>query len=209
MVCSKAGGSYKCPRCYACYCSVACCKQHKEECSDTLEQESTVTASGASFGTEEVPLAESTLLGVSGRGDDVKEDPLEEVVLLGKDQQERLHSCLWLREALKSKRLREHILEVDGDPLAAAAATEAAALSPNGMRHSQGARRRARLAALRRSSSDFDQFAQRLLAEIIIKAVSPAETRTHSGSGSSIANGSSGGTIVGGSSNGAEEGQIV
>ena len=150
VVCTNAG-SYKCPQCYACYCSVACCKQHKEECSTLLGKgaatASTTAKEGCDKGTGEVSTAGSC--GIA------KEDPLEKVILLSKEQQERLEGCAWLREALKSKRLRQHISEVDG--------------AGSGV----GATRRAHLAALRRSSSDFDQFAQRLIAEIAV--VEPGE----------------------------------
>ncbi|XP_068011101.1 zinc finger HIT domain-containing protein 3 isoform X2 [Melanerpes formicivorus] len=45
-VCRAAGAKYRCPRCAAAYCSVPCCKTHKETCTPEPKREQGRAAAG-------------------------------------------------------------------------------------------------------------------------------------------------------------------
>jgi zinc finger HIT domain-containing protein 3 len=90
VVCKKAEASYKCSKCRAPYCSVVCCKAHKEECSSEL---STPPVNS---------LSSNTKIGV-----------INEVELLSSEQLEALDRDQELQTLLRSERLAKHILQID------------------------------------------------------------------------------------------------
>jgi hypothetical protein len=93
VVCQKEGVSapYKCPRCRELYCSVACCKVHKETCgSDSTNKEKK-----------------------SDSQTDIVPQPFSEIVVLQPEQIKKLRDSAELRELLKSKRLRSDLEAID------------------------------------------------------------------------------------------------
>ena len=97
IVCQQASNKYKCPTCKAIYCSVKCCKLHKEQnCQQEKLQQS---------GSLDVPTAETKQK--AEVDDDVPQ-------LLSTQQLNKLSSSTYMKSTLKSKRLREHIAGIDG-----------------------------------------------------------------------------------------------
>ena len=96
IVCQQASNKYKCPTCKAIYCSVQCCKLHKEQnCQQEKLQQS---------GSLDVPTAETKQK--AEVDDDVPQ-------LLSTQQLNKLSSSTYIKSTLKSKRLREHIAGID------------------------------------------------------------------------------------------------
>jgi len=113
-VCSTEDSKYKCPKgdCSAPYCSVKCCKIHKE------------TTCGATttkvVGTDEKPGDAESPPEVDKKGAQVKPrviskrsdlEAKEGSTILTNEQLAKLSA---LKDVLKSKRLQEHIIGVDG-----------------------------------------------------------------------------------------------
>lgn len=96
IVCQQASNKYKCPTCKAIYCSVKCCKLHKEQnCQQEKLQQS---------GSSDAPTAETKEK--AAVDDDVPQ-------LLSTQQLNKLSSSTYIKSTLKSKRLREHIAGID------------------------------------------------------------------------------------------------
>jgi hypothetical protein len=87
---------YKCPKkgCNARYCSVACCKEHKNSCAHI----------------ENIIDKNTTLVIIESQNSDTRDSELN---LLTDSQKETLKSSIKLNNVLKSKRLRECIVQID------------------------------------------------------------------------------------------------
>lgn len=99
LICSKHATKYRCPKCDVKYCSLGCFKTHKESC-----QVNSVSAK------ELTPPAAREDTSSS------KEDPSLSLKILSSSQKEKLRNSKNLQEVLRSKRLRDHITEVDSAP---------------------------------------------------------------------------------------------
>ena len=91
-VCSGSTPKYKCPKCLAPYCSVVCCKSHKEKgCADS-----------SSLPPKSVPeLASPAVDESEGSG-----------VTLDEAQKGKLQNSAQLASLLRSKRLQRHFLQI-------------------------------------------------------------------------------------------------
>jgi zinc finger HIT domain-containing protein 3 len=112
-VCQEAGGRYKCPKCRLPYCSVSCCRTHKEACgqqqlqaeSDIDIKSSTTSPSTSAIVCPPPTIANDSSSNCSGSND------LDIITDLQKQQ---LANCKEVRDMLKSKRMRDKIAEIDG-----------------------------------------------------------------------------------------------
>ncbi|KAM4797242.1 zinc finger HIT domain-containing protein 3 [Rhinophrynus dorsalis] len=99
-VCSLESPKYRCPGCRARYCSVSCCKKHKEQCDCTSAGEVTTAAVSRSVrGDNSLPRKDDLL----GEDDETDRVPLQRLKLLG--ESEELKDLLWnphLRQLLTS-----------------------------------------------------------------------------------------------------------
>lgn len=102
IICNKENSNYKCPRCKTPYCSLACCKTHKQDCADVPSASATtvVTSSTSKIGNE----AHKSIEAVKHTYPD----------LLTQEHMKKLESTPWLVKMLAgSKRLRDDIKSVD------------------------------------------------------------------------------------------------
>ena len=114
IVCAAEKPNYKCPKCLQRYCSLECCKTHKEEC---ILSHTTLSSSSAAISTTDIPAVESGAeaeTGATNTVPTVKE--LIGVELLSEQEKDRLKMSLWLQDILKSNRLRSQITEIDKSP---------------------------------------------------------------------------------------------
>jgi hypothetical protein len=125
VICSKKG-SYKCPKCLVSYCSVVCCKMHKESCSERAICIDPVSSSSSSNPQNAIPVSEveSEVSILQPDGNITKKETLPSNSarsLLTEEQKENLRKCKYLTDSLKSKRLRDTITSIDSaeDRLAA------------------------------------------------------------------------------------------
>ena len=100
-VCQQVGNKYKCPKCRAIYCSMACNTVHKTCCQPT-------TSSPAGTSTEEQPLDNKTR-----RSTFTTNNTTTTHVKLSNEALQLLSKSTSLQKALQSKRLREDILKVE------------------------------------------------------------------------------------------------
>jgi hypothetical protein len=134
IICSGAN-KYKCPKCRAPYCSVACCRTHKESCSATTAttQSSTTAAAAAAAATttmEGLPNPETAVLRSKYLPSDrLTRDPLQNAArhrrMLEEDEEDEegwkiddtmmtaMDHSMWLRGELKDGGLRQLICELD------------------------------------------------------------------------------------------------
>ena len=120
IVCAAEKPNYKCPKCLQRYCSLECCKIHKEECTPS----STITSpsSSTAFSTTAAPTVTSGAeAGIEGSSSMPTAKDLIGVDILSKEEKDRLKKSSWLQDTLKSSRLRSQIAEIDksSDPLKA------------------------------------------------------------------------------------------
>ena len=94
-MCSVETNRYKCPKCRKLYCSVACCKVHKESCKEGGNGQSARDADG-----EDEHQAAAL-------------KPLGGVEILTTYQIDKLKKDPYIRGMLGSKRLQEHIRAID------------------------------------------------------------------------------------------------
>ena len=94
IVCSKSGSKYKCPKCRDSYCSVACCKVHRDLC----KEEEKSAPSKDEDDSKKNENGTKTLSGVD---------------VLSSQQMEKLSKDPYISKMLRSKRLREHINAID------------------------------------------------------------------------------------------------
>lgn len=109
---------YRCPRCNALYCSVACCKDHKTTCSQKAELRSaTAVIPRRHLGQSpfrQIPPKESfSREGVHGEGnDDGDDESLDEGWRITEEMKLALSRSAWLRQALKDGGLKDLIAEI-------------------------------------------------------------------------------------------------
>ena len=120
IVCAAEKPSYKCPKCLQRYCSLECCKIHKEECissSTTISPSSSTVLSTIAAPTV-ISAAEA---GTEGSSAMPTAKELIGVDILSKEEKDRLKKSSWLQDILKSNRLRSQIAEIDksSEPLKA------------------------------------------------------------------------------------------
>ncbi|KAM7088613.1 zinc finger HIT domain-containing protein 3 [Ciconia boyciana] len=110
-VCGAAGAAkYRCPRCAAAYCSVPCCRTHKERCTPEPKREQERSAGGQAFpggpnrGGQHAdgPWSVEDILTEDDEQDRV---PLQKLKLLGESEE--------LRGLLLNPHLRQLLLTVD------------------------------------------------------------------------------------------------
>ena len=87
-VCKKIDSSYRCPACSQCYCSLGCCKQHKNDCKTIAEPINIQKP------IEKTPNASN-------------------FELLTADQINKLNNSEYVNSMISSKRLSTHILNID------------------------------------------------------------------------------------------------
>ena len=126
IVCSSAIPKYKCPNCREPYCSVACCKAHKEACSPNL----TNAAAAATTNKINTDFQRSKYyLPTSRENDDSLLRPIkkygkrpssmeeqqeeEELWHITEDMKQTLNNSQWLRKELSDGGLRQLIAEID------------------------------------------------------------------------------------------------
>ncbi|XP_064323820.1 zinc finger HIT domain-containing protein 3 isoform X1 [Phalacrocorax carbo] len=102
-VCGAAGAAkYRCPRCAAAYCSVPCCRAHKERCAPEREPERERPAGGQAGQAADSPWSVEDIL---TEGDEQDRVPLQKLKLLGESRE--------LRGLLLNPHLRQLLLTVD------------------------------------------------------------------------------------------------
>uniref|UniRef100_A0A7S0TET9 HIT-type domain-containing protein n=1 Tax=Pseudo-nitzschia delicatissima TaxID=44447 RepID=A0A7S0TET9_9STRA len=110
---------YKCPKCRATYCSVVCCRKHKEICPGKTPEQATIAANTI---TTERPTSSATIPSApssqqppdsesdySSGGDD---SSLEDGWEITDDMKNALRNSTWLREELQDGGLKDMIKEV-------------------------------------------------------------------------------------------------
>ena len=110
---------YKCPKCRATYCSVVCCRKHKEICPGKPPEQATIAANNDSTersrsaattpstpSSQQQPDSESDY---SSGGDD---SSLEDGWEITDDMKNALRNSTWLREELQDGGLKDMIKEV-------------------------------------------------------------------------------------------------
>jgi hypothetical protein len=125
-VCQSLSPKYKCPKCLVPYCSIACCKNHKEahhSATTVLSVEGkaeAVTSDGLSHMIAIAPSQEQVGVPKGGRkrenGDTEEAEDLsafESIVLLTDQQRHKLSHSSELLSVLKSKRLQSHLSSID------------------------------------------------------------------------------------------------
>ncbi|XP_044134628.1 zinc finger HIT domain-containing protein 3 [Bufo gargarizans] len=95
--CSAESARYRCPRCRLQYCSVGCCKKHKETC---LPKEEKEAHSSSSF--PDVMSTRGDLLGENDESDAIS---LQKLLLLGKSEE--------LKGLLLNTHLRQLLVTLD------------------------------------------------------------------------------------------------
>ncbi|NXI39234.1 ZNHI3 protein, partial [Galbula dea] len=105
-VCGAGGAAkYRCPRCAAAYCSVPCCRTHKERCTPEPKREQERAAVGQVF--PGGPNAESpwSVEDILTEDDEQDRVPLQKLKLLGESEE--------LRTLLLNPHLKQLLLTVD------------------------------------------------------------------------------------------------
>ncbi|NWS35383.1 ZNHI3 protein, partial [Polioptila caerulea] len=99
-----AGGAarYRCPRCGTAYCSVPCCRTHRERCAPEPRRERERAAAGQGIPPAPSPWALEDILSEEDEQDRV---PLQKLKLLGESEE--------LRELLLNPHLRQLLLTID------------------------------------------------------------------------------------------------
>lgn len=127
-VCCAEGsqGKYKCPTCHLRYCSVACCRAHKET---PCEKKDPRTAAGVGAGKKRgrgmaaddfFPIPSSIArrhhrdVAVAHAAQDQKEEE-ENWPVLTDDMRKALSESKWLRSALEDSTLCSLLTDIDGD----------------------------------------------------------------------------------------------
>ena len=97
-VCHKVGAPYKCSKCRDPYCSVSCCKTHKDSCIAIVIEANKPTKEEKS---NEIPRIGSKLV------------TSDSAVLLNSDQLAALDKNGDIQSLIRSTRLTSHIMQVD------------------------------------------------------------------------------------------------
>ncbi|NWY70860.1 ZNHI3 protein, partial [Erithacus rubecula] len=100
-----AGGAarYRCPRCGSAYCSVPCCRTHRERCAPEPPQQPQREAAGQS--SPPAPGPGTSLRDILGEEDEQDRVPPERLQLLGESEE--------LRDLLLNPHLQQLLLTID------------------------------------------------------------------------------------------------
>ncbi|KAM6337716.1 zinc finger HIT domain-containing protein 3 isoform 2-T2 [Alca torda] len=108
-VCGEAGAAkYRCPRCAAAYCSVPCCRTHKERCAPEPQRERSAAGRGLPGGAKGAGQAAGGPWSVDDilrEGEEQDRVPLQKLQLLGESEE--------LRGLLLNPHLRQLLLTID------------------------------------------------------------------------------------------------
>ncbi|XP_005525749.1 PREDICTED: zinc finger HIT domain-containing protein 3 [Pseudopodoces humilis] len=104
--CAECGAGdaarYRCPRCGSAYCSVPCCRTHRERCAAEPRQEREAAGQEPPPGPAQSPWALEDILGEEDEQDRV---PLQKLQLLGESAE--------LRDLLRNPHLRQLLLTLN------------------------------------------------------------------------------------------------
>ena len=96
-ICTQQNSHYKCPKCSSLYCSSSCCKKHKEICENFSDIKNFGQVNHENFKQfEEIKCK--------------KEDNNE---IISEEIKDKMKNSIWLKDILKSKRLRDQITAID------------------------------------------------------------------------------------------------
>ncbi|XP_019401199.1 PREDICTED: zinc finger HIT domain-containing protein 3 isoform X2 [Crocodylus porosus] len=106
-VCGAAAPKYRCPRCREPYCSVPCCRQHKEQCAARRDPsaDSPPTSQQPGAGTSGTPGNSWSVEDILTDSDEQDRVPLQKLKLLGESEE--------LKDLLRNPHLRQLLLAVD------------------------------------------------------------------------------------------------
>ncbi|XP_031985434.1 zinc finger HIT domain-containing protein 3 [Corvus moneduloides] len=99
---ARGAARYRCPRCGSAYCSVPCCRTHRERCAPDSPRERAAAGHGPSPGPAHGPWSVEDILGEEDEQDRV---PLQKLKLLGESEE--------LRGLLLNPHLRRLLLTID------------------------------------------------------------------------------------------------
>lgn len=107
---------YKCPRCNAQYCSVACCKKHKETCSQEKKPQEGKIENPSKYANQ-LPFLLTSNQSLSRRGDledddDDDDDSMDEEWKMNEEMKTTLSRSQWLRNELKDGGLKDLIAQI-------------------------------------------------------------------------------------------------
>ncbi|XP_074016640.1 zinc finger HIT domain-containing protein 3 [Numenius arquata] len=107
-VCGAAGAAkYRCPRCAAAYCSVPCCRTHKERCAPEPERSAGGESSpGGAEGAGQAAGGPWSVEDILSEDEEQDRVPLQKLQLLGESEE--------LRGLLLNPHLRQLLLTIDG-----------------------------------------------------------------------------------------------
>lgn len=132
-VCGGDESKYKCPKCRLPYCSVKCCKEHKEKCPALIQDETKETTDNNDVQDKSNLPSDACAKKTSKylSADDLTRDPLENAARrrnmldeddedleedgwrITKEMMEKIDSSEWLRKELADGGLRQVIAEID------------------------------------------------------------------------------------------------
>lgn len=104
---------YKCPKCRATYCSIACCRQHKETgcVHESLKPPAAATSSKYITDASKLPSGPIVANKRSNRSNE-NEDDWEEGWKITSEMKTRLHESDWLQQELKDAGLRQLLVQL-------------------------------------------------------------------------------------------------
>ena len=100
VICKQEKAQYKCPKCSARYCTVACCKDHKTQCGVSSDLTTDDRSVANADKVEDTP-------GVSNSS------TLIDTEIISEECKRKLRNSKWLKDILRSNRLREEITAID------------------------------------------------------------------------------------------------
>ena len=117
IMCNKDKSPYKCPKCGVFYCSVACCNLHKyESCNGSLTNADHSKPHELSIADSNYIKTDNSSMGIPLNEEQsiaTKSIYATDYNLISPEQLDRLRNSSDIINLLKSKRLREHIIQID------------------------------------------------------------------------------------------------
>jgi hypothetical protein len=105
-VCTTGEPNYKCPKCLKTYCSIACCRKHKEGLCSGKKQEEASTASGDAGVKSKYDVKAIQPIGHPAKRDPSAHEDLEEGWKMTPEMIETMHGSEWLHQELADQGLR-------------------------------------------------------------------------------------------------------
>jgi hypothetical protein len=99
-ICTEKATKYRCPKCDIKYCTLVCFKTHKISCEEKNTAEVVVVTSSA----------------ISKQEQSLSSSSSSNLLILSASQKDKLCHSKSIQDILKSKRLRDHISDVDSAP---------------------------------------------------------------------------------------------